>query len=47
MNFVFIHQILLIIKSRKVRGGEHVARIADMRNTNKILVWTIEGEIKT
>jgi len=39
-NFIIctLHQILLVIKSRRTKCVEHVASMAEMINTYKILV---------
>jgi hypothetical protein len=36
--------IIRVIKSRRMRWARHVARLEEVRNTYKILVWKSEGK---
>jgi hypothetical protein len=39
-----LHQILRVIKSRKMRWAGHIAHMGEMRNVYKILLEKLEGK---
>lgn len=36
--------VILVIKSRRVRGESHVAHVEEKRNAGRVLVKTFEGK---
>ena len=43
-NFIFVRNIVRIIKSRRIRRAGHVARMEEGRNAFKILTGTLTGK---
>jgi hypothetical protein len=43
-NLCTLRNIVMVIKSRKMRWGGHVAHVGEMKNTYKILIGTPEGK---
>jgi hypothetical protein len=37
--------IIMVIKSRRMRWAGHAARIGELRNAHKVLVWNLKGKI--
>jgi len=43
-NLYALPNIIRVIKSRRMRGAEHVARTGEIRNAYKILIGKPEGK---